>query len=213
MAQDENAEHPALKNYSGVSETVKSTVMGALKWGLIGLAVIGGGMALASGVGVVGGAIAGGVIAAGAGTLLFPGVGTAVGGLVGAAGGGLLGLGGSWLGGTLASTIVGGTLKAVGLGAVAAIIPGGIVGGLIAGAIGGAAIGIVSGLLNSGEANEKKKQQLVDNYERNEMRQERREAMGMRHEMSRMNLARQAQAMGVSPDSLPRGMSTGRQMA
>jgi len=81
--------------------------------------------------------------------------------------------------------------------------------GAIFGAKVGGVIGGVKGLLGAGEEVEKKKQQMIDNYERNEMRQERRDAM----EMRRVAMRQQMQSMGVSPDAVGRGRGGGLQRA
>lgn len=146
--------------------------------------------------------------------------------MVGGAGGVALGaVGGTTIGvalGALVTALTGGLGAPLGIALATAGAAGGgllgmgslMTGGAVLGAKIGAGGGALLGLVNSGDAVEKKKQDLMDSYERNEARLERREAMDMRREMSRMNLARQAQGMGVSPDSLPRGMSgQGRQMA
>ena len=137
--------------------------------------------------GLIGGAVAGGLaMLAPAALMLIPGVGWAL--------GGALAVGGS----------------AVGLGT--GLVSSAAIGGAVFGAKAGGIIGGARGLMGAGEEIEKKKQNLIDNFERNEMRQERREAMAMRQQATRMQLARQGAAMGVSPDSLPRGAEAGVSM-
>lgn len=144
--------------------------------------------------GAIGGAAKWGLISAGvvgglamlapAALMLIPGVGWLA--------GGALALGGS--------TAMGASGLALGAATSAGIF----------GAKVGAVVGGASGLMGAGEAIEKKKQNMIDNYERNEMRQERKEAM----EMRRMAMRQQMGGMGVAPDGLPRGRDMGgRQMA
>lgn len=172
------AEHPALKNFSTTMEAAKGTGKGA-----IGGAVVG---AVAGGIGA---AVLGGV-----------GIGSALG-----AGAGLLG----FLGGPLGFITLPLGAVAGGILGAGAITTASIAGGAILGAKAGAVIGGARGLINSGEEIEKKKQNLIDNFERNELRQERREAMDMRRMMVRQQA--QSMGMGVTPDGLPRGRGAGGQ--
>jgi hypothetical protein len=132
--------------------------------------------------GAIKGAIIGAAIVGVAAVALPALIGGVIGGV---AGGGIL-------------SIITAPLGAVVGGGISAGLGGAIAGGMF-GAKWGALIGGGMSMLGAGEKIEEKKQQMVENYERNEMRQERKMAMNMRY----ASMQQPARTMGVSPNALP----------
>ena len=120
-------------------------------------------------------------------------------GLIGAAAGGALAIAVPAL-----LTLIPGVGLLLGPAAVAGSIGFGVagaamLGGAKLGAMVGGALGGIKGLAGSGEKIEEMKQQRIENFERNEARQERREMVSMRRDMMRMG----QQRGGVASPALP----------
>lgn len=124
--------------------------------------------------------------------------------------------------GVAASGPIGWLITAVGGGSAAAIIGGEAITSAVvhtaatAGLIGagaGAAVGLATGVSGADEAVEKRKEEIVAQSERMEVRKERAEAVAVQKEQQKMAMDMQAQQMGLTPtQGLPQKPTDGLQL-
>lgn len=176
MSDDQNEfEHPALKDFNEPIETVKHVAGKTVKGGLIG--------------GVVGGA---GLLAA---TAAFAALTPA-----------------GWV--ATAGTAILETLGVIEIGGVVGATTAVATTGAAIGGIAGAGIGGAMGISNAGEAIEDKKETIVAQAERMEVRKERAQAMQIQKNAAIAAANAQGQQMGVvPPQGLPPRGQNGQNLA
>lgn len=174
MADDEDLEHPALKNFSEGAFTAKHVAKKTLKSGLIGAA--------AGGIGF--GAIA--LMASGAALSAIPIVGP------------------------IAMAL--GVTTTTGMGIIGSALAGAATTGALVGGGVGSAIGLVTSGSNADDAVRDKKEEIIAQAERGEIRKERSDALQMRRAQMHAAMESQSEQMGVAQvvpqQGLPQGQRT-----